>query len=669
MKKINVFLRQIHLDFHTSEHIPGIGEEFDTQQFISALRLGRVNSINFFAMGHHGWCYYPTETDWRHPHLKTDLVGGMMEACREGGINAVIYITVGWNDRASREHPEWCIRCPDGGFDGPETMHPHTSRPGGWNRLCLNSPYLDSVVLPVTREVLDMYDPDGIWFDITGEFECICDWCREGMSEAGLDWNSSEDRKAYAREVYRRYLQKTTETVWGRKSDAWIYHNGTDKKGRYDLYPYWSHYEIESLPTGGWGYNHFPANARYFTMLPETTVVGMTGKFHQSWGEFGGYKNSDALKYECAQIVSLGCAACVGDQLHPSGKMDEDTYRIIGEAYRYIEEREEWLIDTRPVAEVAVLSPSAVNRITVREDRSESGACRMLMELQIPHVVIDDTMAFTPYRVLVLPDSVIVDEDLGRKLDTFTKSGGALVLSAESGLNESRTRFGVDICAEYAGPSPWDAEYIAVHDELASGLVRSPFLMYESGTQVNPGAADILADTWKPYFSRTYGRFCSHRNTPPEKPSGHPAVIRKGNVLYLAHPIFRIYAEKGMQLHRDLFRNCLKLVYPERFITAQMPSCGRVSVMEQVKESRLIIHLLYANPITRGATEVIEDIVPLYDINVSLHLDKEPRNVYRAPSNQNLNYSYSENTLTFNLPKLRLSELIVVERQLGPTPP
>jgi hypothetical protein len=46
--------RQVHLDFHTSEFIPGIGEKFDKKQFQEALKLGHVNQINIFAKCHHG---------------------------------------------------------------------------------------------------------------------------------------------------------------------------------------------------------------------------------------------------------------------------------------------------------------------------------------------------------------------------------------------------------------------------------------------------------------------------------------------------------------------------------------------------------------------------------------------------------------------------------------
>ena len=41
--------RQVHLDFHTSEFIPGIGEKFDKKQWQEALKVGHINAINIFA--------------------------------------------------------------------------------------------------------------------------------------------------------------------------------------------------------------------------------------------------------------------------------------------------------------------------------------------------------------------------------------------------------------------------------------------------------------------------------------------------------------------------------------------------------------------------------------------------------------------------------------------
>ena len=47
--------RQIHLDFHTSQLIEGIGKDFNKEEFGEVLEKARVNSITCFARCHHGY--------------------------------------------------------------------------------------------------------------------------------------------------------------------------------------------------------------------------------------------------------------------------------------------------------------------------------------------------------------------------------------------------------------------------------------------------------------------------------------------------------------------------------------------------------------------------------------------------------------------------------------
>ena len=68
--------RQIHLDFHTSRAIEGVGAEFDPDLFADTLQRAHVDSVNLLARGHHGWIYYDTPgfPERRHPHLKRSLL-------------------------------------------------------------------------------------------------------------------------------------------------------------------------------------------------------------------------------------------------------------------------------------------------------------------------------------------------------------------------------------------------------------------------------------------------------------------------------------------------------------------------------------------------------------------------------------------------------------------
>ena len=86
MKTDRIPYRQIHLDFHTSPEIPGIGAKFDPDEFIRTLREAHVNSINLFTKCHHGMYYYPSDLGTQHPGLNGfDLFGAQVKACREAG--------------------------------------------------------------------------------------------------------------------------------------------------------------------------------------------------------------------------------------------------------------------------------------------------------------------------------------------------------------------------------------------------------------------------------------------------------------------------------------------------------------------------------------------------------------------------------------------------------
>jgi hypothetical protein len=91
----------------------------------------------------------------------------------------------------------------------------------------------------------------------------------------------------------------------------------------------YTHFELESLPSGSWGYLHFPVTARYARTLG-LDCMGMTGKFHTEWGDFHSLKNQAALEFECFRMLSYGFAASVGDQLEPGGTLNPATYQLIG---------------------------------------------------------------------------------------------------------------------------------------------------------------------------------------------------------------------------------------------------------------------------------------------------------------------------------------------------
>ncbi len=124
--------RQVHLDFHTSEHIPGIGSRFDPDQFADTFARADVDSVTVFSKCHHGWSYHPTKVGATHPHLDFDLLKSQLDALHKRDIKAPIYISAGWDEKSAREHPGWRVMAPKAGVDPPARRADSDPAGPGW---------------------------------------------------------------------------------------------------------------------------------------------------------------------------------------------------------------------------------------------------------------------------------------------------------------------------------------------------------------------------------------------------------------------------------------------------------------------------------------------------------------------------------------------------------
>jgi hypothetical protein len=670
--------RQIHLDFHTSEHIPDVGGAFDPDEFVHGLKKGHVNSVTLFAKCHHGWSYYPTEIGKPHPHLKRpDLLGEMIAACRKANIQTPVYLTVQWDELTAREHPEWrVVKANHSKFQaiGKEVADSDMNMlDAQWHPVSLVNEELVNRIIAQSIEVVEKYDPEGLFMDILLEWEDVSVKSLERMARRGLNPEKQADRRQNDREVIQEYYEKFWDAVKPLRKDLRIFHNsGHIAKGDRARWPYFTHLELESLPTGGWGYDHFPISAKYASTLG-MEFLGMTGKFHTMWGEFGGYKRPVALDYECAQMVAMGARCSVGDQLHPSGKIDLPTYEIIGKAYSRVEKIEPFLKDATPVAEIALLSPESLGRSGDRDILEEKGAARMLLELQQMFDVIDTETDFSKYRLLILPDTVTLDGGLLQKVKAYLAAGGRIIATHKSLLKPDLSAFAIDFPATVNGISPFQPDYLAPEPGWDPDLVASPFVVYDKSMEVNrQRGATSHAAIHDPYFNRTWDHFCSHQHAPAKpETNGFDGIIATGHVVYFAHPLFKSFENSGKPLLKYAFRGALKRLLPDHLLTSNLPSGARATLNRQSSPDRLLLHIFYAQTQLRGsgmqgwrgkqAMEILEDSVPLHDVEVSIRTVDKPKRIYSAYTNTDLQFEFKDGRASLILDKVDLHELLVIE--------
>jgi len=661
MKKVDLRFRQIHLDFHTSQMIGGIGAKFNPDEYASVLQKAHVDSVTTFARGHHGYIYFNTRRfpERRHPNLQLNLLKEQIKACHARNIRVPIYVTVQWDHYTADRHPDWLVVTEQGAIAGTPPY-----QPGFYRTMCVNSPYVDELLKPHVQEILETLPTDGFFFDIVSPQSCSCWHCRQGMLAEGLDPSDAETRVQYGVRVLNDFKRDMTKFVRKFNKDCTIFYNsghvGPRHKAVADTY---THFELESLPSGGWGYIHFPATIRYARTLG-LDCMGMTGKFHTAWGDFSSFKNEAALQFECFQMLALNAKCSIGDQLHPTGKICKATYNLIGSVYGEVEKKEPWCTGARAVVDIGVMSPEEfAGAAPWGIPEATIGVTRMLQEGAQQFDFIDTTSDFSKYKVLVLPDVIPVSEALNAKLEKYLAGGGSVIATHCSGLTAAKDAVGLKALGiKLKGEAPFSPDFITPGKKINAGLPAAEHVMYLKGMEVEarPGTV-VLAEVTVPYFNRTWEHFCSHAHTPSSGKPGYPGIVKKGNAIYFAHPIFAQYGKNAPLWVKKLFLNALALLLPEPLVRLDAPSSALATLNEQPAEKRQVLHLLHYVPERRGKDfDVIEDVIPIFNVKASVRVPRKVKSVVCVPQQVPLPFEQAGGRVEFTLPKLDGHQMIAL---------
>jgi len=631
--------------------ITDIGKNFKSEEFARTLRHSGVDYITVFARCNLGFAYYPTKVGIPYPGLKKDLLGEMVEACHRYGIRAAAYINAGLDHEHALRHREWVRVSKDGRVFQLQTM-------GHWFRsMCLNTGYRDHL-LSLCEEVLKRYPVDGLFLDCFSILPCYGVECLDGMKKAGLDFQDEAQATEFCWQVTESFLEEVKSMVKKLRPGVNLYFNGLPYRDQ----P--THLELEILPPG-WGYDALPFQARYARTLGKPFFT-MTGRFHKSWGDFGGLRPESSLLFDCFLSLASGGSCSVGDHLHPRGRLEPEVYRLIGKVYAEIRKYDDWTDGAVGVTDFVILEPE-LKRFpgSRRSFEHVSGFTRMLRELHYHFDIGDDRMEIADYQGVILPDRVTVNEFLRTKLARHLAKGGWLISSGESGLNEEKTGFALkEFGLTYLGPEQYQPTYFTVEEEVAAGIPGMPVAIYQSGVavQTRPGTK-TLAHLWKPYSN--YGAWDFYHEylyNPPEKDTGRPALTQRERVFHFSFPVGLGYYEHAVVAYRALLNNCLcKLLEKPLTRVENCPSFVQVMVTRQ--PGRRMVHLLTWMPELRGRSmQLVEEPLVVEDILLSLRTDGlQVKKVYLAPDYQLLSFEEEGGYVKVKLNRVQGYCLVVFE--------
>ncbi|OGV50840.1 MAG: hypothetical protein A2017_01155 [Lentisphaerae bacterium GWF2_44_16] len=662
--------RSIHLDFHTPGFVP-VGEKFNAKEFGDILEKANVNSISIFALCHHGYVYYPTEKGITHPLLKTDLLGGMTEELKKRGIEALVYFSQNVNETLSAAHPEYVALNRDGSpvnsqilLSGDELY---------WSWLCPNrGNWVDEFFLPLIGEALRKYPSDGVFVDMAGYLpgSCFCEACRAKMKSEGLDIENSDQHSDFLvrtnQEVARKLRRLMDSVRPGLRLEMGCFNRiGEAPLAKGVL----SEFYLETLPVQV-GWFMFPFLARYFRNA-ELPVMGMTGRFLKNWGDFGTVKSAHQLKIELATHLAAGVSSAVGDHLHFNGKLDKAVYKIIGEGFKFLKERQPYCVGGKPMVEVAIPMPkrfSTSAAITVKDKNPYSpmtditGLTRMMTELHYQWDIAEADVNLNSRGAVIL-NHATCEMEMIDKIIKFAEDGG-LVIASYEGLRakgvEATSKWqkflGIKSLSALDEPGTY---YQVKSKALKKDMPDMPLYTHVKSLRMETeDDLECLAGQMLAPCVRSREKFYGHFHGAPDKKCGSAISMRKtgkGNVIIIAPALFLSYMQTGNPHHFTLIRNILNSFYPEEKRMLRTNAPGIVEIALSEKDGNVVVQ---AVPFVAGrrdmnSFETLNEAVAVHGVSVSVRTPFRVESVIDPLKNRKIKYTFNDGFVNFKLPPFK----------------
>jgi hypothetical protein len=616
--------RKIWLDFHNSQYIPRIGDKFNADGWGDRLQAANVNAIVVFAKDMHGYFYYPSAYGPVHKGLTFDLLGAQVAACRKRNIHVRAYYCTTWDNYLAENHPEWLV------FKRDRTTYlPKFDETPHWTALCLAHEDFVQLELNHIKEFAARYELDGVSLDmpVPVQGECFCAECLRQLRAQGLDPLDSRVQHEHKHALHKAFVSRVRGTVKSARPDCQVDFNGQCVYGLSQRVAFMDSIDIEALPTAFWGYYYFPTLVRYTRNFGVATY-GLTGRFATHWGDFGGLKLPAQLQTEVASIVANAARCDIGDQMHPSCRLDPAVYHVIGTAYEHVKSIEPYLDGAAPVTEAALLTGG----LPLESPGTEAnyGLVKLMIEARLQFDVLEPEAGWERYALVVLTDDLAVEQDLASRLHAFVDQGGALVVIHRSGLIAGSEqswlqRYGL----VFAGMSPFKPAYLVPRTSLGGKIPPYEYALYGGASRWKANSpAATLALLGEPLFQRSAEHYTSHMQTPFDHVTEYVVLAKSGQVVLIGFPLGLSYYTSGYWIYRETFQRAIAELLPVRLIQANAPLSTEITLTHQAarpgngRKERYLVHIVNFSPLrhTPSHPDYHEDPIALTEVTVGVNL-------------------------------------------------
>ena len=691
--------REILIDSHIADWNKVFQSKFSPKNYVDMLSLANVSSAMIYVTCHNGICYYPTKIGHQHNNIRgKDIVGEIIDFCNKKNIIVVLYYSLIYNKWVYDNYPDWRI-INAGGIPTGEKMR--------YGVVCPNSGYRDFAVRQI-NEICSRYEFSRIFFDMTFWPDvCYCRYCEERFKkETGwslprvINWENEKwvtfQRKR--EEWMKDFAAYCTSEVRKVKPGAGVTHQFSTSLWDWKLgvpFDIVDECDYTSGDFYGDSTRHSLACKVFMDMTKTKPFEFFVSRCINLY-DHTTLKSGELMEAQALQVIGHSGRIIFIDAINPDGTLEKGVFKKIGKIYREVKKYEAEL-GGELMQDVGIYF-SHESKISLEDngkDVAKTGAsfsstdiphfnaivntCKTLMGNHVPFGIVSkkDLRNLSKYRLIILPNVMMMDEDEVNAFKDYVRNGGSIYASKFTSLFDKykgkKDNFMLSelLGVSYDGITDENVTYISTKGGALKHV--TDLTIFREQVKVKLIKGKVLATLTLPYTNpKDLKKFASIHSNPPGIRTAYPAVVLNeygaGKVCYVSGEL----ELSETDIHREVFMNILTILTGNKFFfEVEAPKSVEILVFKHPE--KYIINLVnFQNEMPN---------IPVRDIKVKIRIPSEekPVKLVLVPENKSCicdtfgrrsckgKFKLNKNILEFIVPELRTFKMykIIVKRRSG----
>lgn len=643
----------LHFDYHANEKTKDIGKNFDEHILEKIIKEVKPDFIQCDTKGHPGLTSYCTHVGYSAPGIVKDLLRQWRDVTQKYNIPLYSHYSGIWDKKTTAVHPEWAETFLDGTLT---------------DRVSVFSKYVDELMIPQLKELINNYHIDGAWVDgdcwaLLVDYSDNAKKAYEAKYHKSVPAPNDKDYREYLafnREGYLNYVRKYIDAAHSFNKDFMITSNWMNTAWVPD------NISITDYISGDLSATNSVDSARYggrimamFDRNWDMMSWGISFPVHHT-------KTAIQLKQEAACTLAIGGGFQIYNMQDPTNVVVEPkAIPIWAEVSKFVHDRKQYCYGGEFVPDLGLLYSvssyydnidTVYNRDCPFNEEFYGTILALLDQSVSVNVVSEEKLTsniLKKYPRFAVGNCTKLSKETINMLLEYVNGGGQLILIGADTMVLFKNFLNLEIDVHKEN----NPIYFIDGD-------NSSLELRDSYTLIKNDVLDVLV----PMHEGIVEGDISSTNPPPtilEGKQAYPGLSKikygKGEILLVPMNFGRLYLYERTAEAEDFFN---KIVLASNRQLVNHNHHGDVDVIYRKKDGKHYLHLINILGSHRVSTiSSFKNIPPVCDFNLTIKSPQKPSSIISQPDNHKISFSYDELNMEISIhfDFLELYEILEIE--------